>query len=420
MRKLYQFHGGVHPPSNKAQSAGQPIKVAAMPERLVIPFNQHVGNMAKPLVKPGDYVLKGQLIGMPQDGISSAIHASTSGTIQSIDMQVIAHASGLPDLCAILIPDGKDEWMMHQGMDYEHASAADIRLALRLAGVVGLGGAAFPSDLKLKSKTAIHTLILNGVECEPYITCDDMLMRERAEEIVRGALILKQVLQAETVIVAIEDNKPQAVAAMRRAVQELSLNFEVVAVPTVYPTGGSKQLIKVLTNIEVASSPRTTDFGVQCFNVATVRTVYRALALGEPLLSRLVTVTGNVKQAANFEVLVGTSVADLVQQAEPLDDTTGYIMGGPMMGLPLPSAKVSLVKASNCIIAASDKLFPPPDATMPCIRCTRCAEVCQPSCSHRICTGLPNPKNLIRHKNTTCLIVLNAVPAVMFAPVKFP
>lgn len=377
MRTLYKFHGGVHPPTHKSESTRTPIAQAALPSRLLIPFHQHVGNIAKPLIKVGDYVLKGQLIGMPEDGISSAIHASTSGTIAAIGMEVVAHASGLPDLCATLIPDGKDEWISREGMDYQASSNADVRLALRLAGVVGLGGAVFPSDAKLRSgRTKIHTLVLNGAECEPYITCDDMLMRERAEQIVRGAEIMRWALDADEVLVGIEDNKPEAIAAMRLAATSSNDHIEVIAIPTLYPSGGAKQLMRILTGIEVASGVRSTEKGLQCFNVATALSVFRAIQFGEPLISRIVTVTGNVDLPQNFEVLIGTPVDELVAQAGTRADTLNFIMGGPMMGVPLPNTQVSVVKATNCIIAASEALFPPPPPAMPCIRCTRCAEVC--------------------------------------------
>ena len=377
MSTLHKFHGGVHPPTHKEQSTRTAIATLPMPAKLVIPFHQHVGNIAKPLVQVGDYVLKGQLIGMPEDGISSAIHASTSGTISEIGMQVVAHASGLPDLCATLLPDGKDEWIPKTGMDFRSAAAADVRQVLRLAGVVGLGGAVFPSDLKLRAgKHKVKTLVLNGAECEPYITCDDMLMRERADEIIKGAEIMRWALEAEQVLVGIEDNKPQAIAAMEQAALASTDDVKVIAVPTLYPGGGAKQLIRVLTGIEVAAGVRSTEKGVQCFNVATAQAIYRAVQFGEPLVSRIVTITGNVREPQNLEVLIGTTVQDVVDYAGSLPDTDGYIMGGPMMGLPLPGATVSIVKAANCIIASSPKIFPAPPPAMPCIRCTRCAEVC--------------------------------------------
>ena len=378
MRQLYKFHGGVHPPTNKDQSTGTPIAQAAIPSKLIIPLHQHVGNRAVPVVEVGDRVLKGQIIGRPDGRLSSAVHASTSGTVSAIDMQLVAHQSGLPDLCITLIPDGKDEWIFHSGVDYKQTPHTELRHILRQAGVVGLGGAVFPSDMKSYSnKHKIKTLVLNGAECEPYITCDDLLMRERAADILRGAEVLRELLYAEEVLIGIEDNKPQAIAAMQKAVQDDGhAHMEVIAVPTLYPGGGAKQLIRVLTGIEVAAGVRSTEKGVQCFNVATAYCVWRAITFGEPLLSRIVTVTGNVDHAQNFEVLIGTPVNELVKQAGGKPDTNRHIMGGPMMGVDLPSGTVGVTKATNCIIEASDALFPPPPPALPCIRCARCAEVC--------------------------------------------
>ncbi|HCI13119.1 MAG: electron transport complex subunit RsxC [Gallionellales bacterium GWA2_60_142] len=381
MRTLFKFHGGVHPPGNKAQSTQQPTAVAPIPAKLVIPFRQHAGEAAKPVVQVGDHVLKGQLIGEPAGFISSAIHAPTSGTITAIDIQPVAHPSGLPDLCATLIPDGRDEWVERKPTDYRTLPADELRHLLRMSGIVGLGGAVFPSDVKLRPlrdhpNKDIGTLILNGAECEPWITCDDMLMRERAAEIVQGAEMLRSMLGSREVLIGIEDNKPEAIAAMRLAVADSGLPFEVVAVPTIYPGGSAKQLIRVLTGLEVPSGKLPTDIGVQCFNVATVYSAWRAVAHGEPLISRVVTVTGNVARPRNYEALIGTPLTDLIALGEPLPDTDGYIMGGPMMGTPLPSTSVPLVKAGNCIIAGSKKLFPPPPPALPCIRCTRCAQAC--------------------------------------------
>ncbi|WP_435627299.1 electron transport complex subunit RsxC [Candidatus Ferrigenium straubiae] len=381
MRTLFKFNGGIHPPQNKEQSTQQGIAHAPLPARLVVPFRQHAGEAARPVVRAGDHVLKGQLIGMPEGFVSSAVHAPTSGTIAAIDMQPVAHPSGLPDLCATLIPDGREEWIPHEPVDYRNCDPAELRRQLRMAGLVGLGGAVFPSDLKLRPLRGhpnkdIGTLILNGAECEPWITCDDMLIRERAAEIVQGAEMLRHMLEAGEVLIGIEDNKPLAIAAMRQAVADSGLPFEVIAIPTIYPGGSAKQLIRVLTGLEVPSGKLPTDIGVQCFNIATCHGVYRALAHGEPLLSRIVTITGNVRAARNYEVLFGTPVADLVALGEALPDTDRYIMGGPMMGQPLASIDIPLTKASNCIIAASEKLFPPAPPALPCIRCTRCAQAC--------------------------------------------
>lgn len=379
MRILHQFHGGIHPPTNKTQSNQMPIAPATLPSKLVIPLHQHVGNSARPVVEVGEYVLKGQMIGCPEGHLSSAVHASTSGTIAAIDMQQVAHPSGIPDLCITLIPDGRDEWIAHEACDdWTVLSHTDLRHRLRDAGVVGLGGAVFPSDMKLYShKHKIKTLVLNGAECEPYITCDDLLMRERAAEILQGIEMMRALLYAEEVLIGIEDNKPEAIAAMRAAVTAGGHpNMEVIAVPTVYPGGGAKQLIRVLTGIEVAAGVRSTNLGVQCFNVGTAYSAWRAIRHGEPLISRIVTVTGNVGRPQNYEALIGTPMDELVAQSGQLPGTTGYIMGGPMMGVLMPSTQVGLIKATNCIIASSDKLFPTAKPALPCIRCTRCADVC--------------------------------------------
>jgi len=384
MKKLYHFHGGIHPPSHKTQSTRLVIARTPLPSKLIVPLHQHAGETAKPVVHAGEHVLKGQLIGMPDGFVSSAVHAPTSGSIAAIDMQLIAHPSGLPNLCATLIPDGKDEWVERKPVaDYRSHSTAELQQLLRMAGVVGLGGAAFPSDIKLRTgKQKITTLILNGAECEPYITCDDMLMRERANEIVQGSEMLRFMLDADEVLYGVEDNKPEAITALQQAITasgpalQQNKRHEVVAIPTIYPGGSAKQLIRVLTGLEVPSGKLPTDIGVQCFNVATAYTVLRAIAHGEPLLSRIVTITGNVRQARNYEALIGTPIAELVALGESLPDTNGYIMGGPMMGFPLPAMHVPMVKATNCIIATSERLFPSPPPVMPCIRCTRCVEVC--------------------------------------------
>lgn len=373
---LHPFHGGIHPPMHKQESTRLPIASPPLPPRLVIPFRQHAGEAAKPLVMAGERVLKGQRIGASVGFLSSTIHAPTSGLIESVGLHRIAHPSALPDLCAVLIPDGKEEWIARAPVDFRTLSPAALQQRLRDDGIVGLGGAVFPSDLKLRHSVPVKTLILNGAECEPYITCDDMLMRERADEIVRGADILRHALQAEEVLFGVEDNKPQAIAALQAALDAAHLPFWVVQIPTLYPSGSAKQLIKLLTGLEVPSGKLPTDIGVQCFNVATAAVIKRALDNGEPLISRIVTVTGNVRTARNYEALIGTPFDHLLALSEPLPDTNRYIMGGPMMGMELPAADVPLVKASNCVIAASDALFPPPPPAMPCIRCTRCVQVC--------------------------------------------
>jgi len=376
MRTLHTFHGGVHPVEHKQESTALPIAQMPLPSQLTVPLHQHLGQRAKPLLQVGDKVLKGQMIGQADGDISCAVHAPTSGTISAIDQAPVPHPSGLPDLCITIIPDGAEQWIARTPLNYQAMNPIALRQHLRDFGLAGLGGAVFPTHAKLNpGKLAnVPTLILNGAECEPWITCDDLLMRERAVEIVAGAKIMQHLLGATEVLIGIEDNKPQALEAMRAACAETS--FEVIAVPTLYPSGGAKQLTKILTGQEAPSGGRSTDIGVQIFNVATAYSVARAVLHGEPLISRIVTVTGNVEQPRNYEVLLGTPVRELNALAKPRSDTQGTIMGGPMMGFTLPSADVPVVKATNCLIAKSTQLFPPPQLALPCIRCTLCAQAC--------------------------------------------
>ena len=378
LMNLFKFKGGVKPPTNKVQSLGQPIAVAPIPSRLIVPLHQSIGGTPRPVVQAGDKVLKGQLIGEADGWISAAVHAPTSGTVIEVGMHMQPHPSGLDALCVVIEPDGKDEWIPREPVDYAALTPEQVRERLQQAGVVGLGGAVFPTHGKLTaSKTVpMEELVINGAECEPFITCDDLLMRERAEEVVRGVGIFRDLLQPQKVLIGIEDNKPEAAAAMRAAVQALGENFAVVQVPTLYPAGGAKQLIRVLTGKEVPAAKRSTDLGVQCFNVATAYTAWRAIAHGEPVVSRLVTVTGNVHEPRNYEVLIGTPMDEVLKLATPHPDTDGIVMGGPMMGFLVPQPDVPVVKATNCLIAHSDRIFPPKAPEMPCIRCGSCARAC--------------------------------------------
>ena len=381
MLQLFKFKGGVKPPHNKAQSVTQPIAVAPLPSRVVVPLHQSIGGTPRPLVQAGDHVLKGQPIGEADGWVSSAVHAPTSGTVVEVALHPAPHPSGLGTASVVITPDGEDRWIERQPVDYRQLAPEKVRELLRDAGVVGLGGAVFPSHVKLLAGKTVpmEELVINGAECEPFITCDDLLMRERAEEVLRGAGIFRDLLKPKKVLVGIEDNKPEAYAAMNAALAALGpdfQDFQIIQIPTRYPAGGAKQLIRVLTGKEVPNGKRSTDLGVQCFNVATAYTAWRALAHGEPVISRLVTLTGNVETPRNWEVLIGTPMEELVKLAKPKADTDGFLMGGPMMGFMVPDLAAPVVKATNCLIAHSPALFPPAPPEMPCIRCGECAKAC--------------------------------------------
>lgn len=379
MRKIWDFHGGIHPPENKAQSTTQPIRFAGIPKRLVLPLQQHIGTGAKPLVAVGDQVLKGQLIAEAADRLCAPIHAPSSGTIVDIGDYPVPHPSGLTDTCIVIETDGQDQWIDRQPLANPEQNTPEELLAhIQAHGIVGLGGAGFPTSIKLASAQSkpIETLILNAAECEPYITADDMLMRERAEEVVRGLQIIARLLTPKECLIGIEDNKPEAIQALQAACTGTPI--EVVVIPTKYPSGGEKQLIKILTGQEVPSGGLPADIGVVCQNVGTAVAVYRSVYHGEPLISRITTITGAaVSQPCNLEVLLGTPVEFLLDQCGfQASRSNRLVMGGPMMGFTLPSLELPIVKTSNCIMAVTPQELPPPAPALACIRCGLCAEAC--------------------------------------------
>ncbi|CAD5109209.1 electron transport complex subunit RsxC [Zestomonas carbonaria] len=380
--QLWDFPGGIHPPDNKRQSTTLPIQRPPLPKRLVLSLEQHIGMPAEPLVRVGERVLKGQPIAAATGFISVPLHAPTSGTVGFIDPRPYPHVSGLPVPAIVIDSDGRDEWCDLQPCpDFRSLEPADLLARIRAAGIAGLGGAGFPTEVKLSARATdkIHTLLINGAECEPYISADDMLMREQAAELVGGIDILVHLLQPEQVLIGIEDNKPEAIAAVRAALGERP--WQLREFPTKYPSGGEKQLIQILTGSEVPSGGLPADIGIVCQNVGTVVAVYRAVVLGQPLVSRIVTLTGAaLERPMNVEALLGTPVGELLDfaglHAERLDR---LILGGPMMGFTLPSTEVPLIKTSNCLLAATAEELPPPPPAMACIRCGECAEVCPAS-----------------------------------------
>jgi Na+-translocating ferredoxin:NAD+ oxidoreductase subunit C len=379
-RLLFDFHGGIHPPENKALSNQRPIRSAPLPAQLILPLNMHLGAPARPVVAVGERVLKGQKIAEAQGAVSLPVHAPTSAMVVAIGPRPIQHPSGLEAPCIVLEPDGKEEWCeLHPLPDWRTCCPPTALVPrLREAGIAGMGGAGFPTAIKLSPRPEhpIEQLVINAVECEPYITADDMLMRERAAEIIGGIEILRHILHPKEVIVGIEDNKPEAIEAMRRAAS--GTGIEIAVVPTKYPSGGEKQLIYMLTGKEVPSGGIPAQVGVVCQNVGTARAVYRAIVLGEPLISRVTTLTGKaLRQPGNVEVLLGTPVGDLLDCAEADRDRIGrLVMGGPMMGFTLHSTAIPVVKTSNCLLAATEQELPAPASEQPCIRCGSCADVC--------------------------------------------
>ncbi len=378
-RTLSDFHGGIHPNEMKSLSNLTPITKAAIPPKLILPLQQHIGKASQVIVEVGQHVLKGEKLADADGMISVALHAPTSGVIDNILDHPIAHPSGQTDLCIILTPDGKDEWCELDACEhYEHLSVIKIQSKVREAGVAGMGGAGFPTEVKLHPPhhDKVATLILNAVECEPYITADDRLMRERASEVVQGMEIMAYALQPGECLIGIEDNKPEAITALREAVKDTRI--EICVIPTKYPSGGEKQLIKILTDKEVPSGKIPADIGVMCQNVGTAAAIYRAVRFGEPLISRVTTLTGEgIQQRGNVEVLLGTPIDWLLSQyGYQAEKTERLIMGGPMMGFTLNHANTPIVKTTNCILAPSANDLPLPPPAQACIRCGLCAEAC--------------------------------------------
>ena len=385
LRKLWRNPGGLHLEEHKDVSTQTPSKRIPLAAQLVIPLLQHAGDKPEVIAQAGEYVFKGQTLAIARSNNSVHVHASTSGTIAAIELRPVAHPSGLQDLCVVLIPDGKDDWgnaRLPAYPNYTQIDAATLRQQVKMAGVVGMGGAVFPSAVKLhvRPNKPIKTLILNGAECEPYITCDDVLMREKAAEIIAGAQVMMHIVQPQECLIGIEDNKPLAIAAMQAAANAANdARIHIVPVPTIYPSGGAKQLTYILTGKEVPQGGRSSDIGVLCNNVATARAIYRAIVLGEPSLDRYVTVTGNgIAQACNIEAPFGTPVAHLAAHAGGTTaNAKRWRMGGPMMGITLGDLAIPVVKAMNCLLV-NDELERTQPA-MPCIRCGRCTDACPTS-----------------------------------------
>jgi electron transport complex protein RnfC len=372
--------GGVHAEENKAITASQLINTQLpLPEKLYIPLQQHVGKPAEPLIRVGDKVLKGQLLAYSQGLISAPVHAPSSGVILDVNDYPAPHPSALPIRTIVLETDGKDEWAKLLTVEDPFSlSPEDISLRVGAAGIVGMGGATFPTSVKLNMgrENKVDTLIINGAECEPYLSCDDRLMQERAEQIIDGVRLMLHGMETNRAVVAIEDNKPQAFTAMYQAALPF-ITIEVIQIPTRYPMGWDRQLIRYVTGKEVPVGSRSSEIGVTIHNVGTAFAVHKAIRYGQPLLSRVVTVSGAaVKKPMNVEVLLGTLISELFKYCEvDTDATARIIMGGPMMGDSLPHSGLPTVKATSGILALTEAELKSTDE-QPCIRCASCVSVC--------------------------------------------
>ncbi len=379
-KHIHHFHGGLRLRHNKKISCQDPVERPPLPELLIVPLLQHAGDSADPFVNVGERVLKGQQIGQCQP--CAAIHSPVSGVVEAIEDRPMSHPSGQAGPCVVIRPDGREQWVdLKPISDWRTCAPEKLIMQMQDCGLAGLGGAVFPTHTKARDgrDRKIHTLILNGSECEPYISCDEMLMREQPDKIVLGARILGKALGAERIIIAIEDQMGAVHEALNHATKCAECKrTSVVKVTTIYPEGGERQLIQVLTGLEVPAGGRPSDLGMVCQNVATAAAVADAVAEGKPLIERYITVTGNgISHPRNFQALFGTPFSHLVDLSGGYTkDVSRLVVGGPMMGYPVASDATPVVKGSNCILALTDQDIADPQPEMPCIRCGECARVC--------------------------------------------
>jgi len=379
---FWTFHGGIHPPQQKFLTTDKPIRAVSIPEQLILPLQQHIGIAADLLVNVGDKVLKGQALTQSTHPMAVPIHAPTSGTISAIKNAVIAHPSGLSELCLFIIPDGEDKWKQrHICTDFNKLSSNELIEKISSAGISGMGGAGFPTQIKVSTRENIQFLIINASECEPYISADDLLIREHSPSILDGINILDNILSPTRILIGIEDNKPEAIKVLQQATAK-NEKIQVCVLPTKYPTGGEKQLIQILTGQEVPSGVLPSSLGIVMQNIATCFAIADAVINDIPLIKRVVTVSGQaLKKPQNVWSLLGTPVGFLLNQSGYNNKNKKHIiMGGPMMGYSLPTDQVPVVKTTNCILAPSEKEISTPYSTgtgeVECIRCGQCSDVC--------------------------------------------
>jgi electron transport complex protein RnfC len=380
--ELWDFPGGVFPAERKTLSNQTPIGKLPIPERLYVTVKQHIGVEGHLIVEVGQKVLKGQALTKSMNPFAVPIHAPTSGEIAAINKHVSAHPSGLPELTVEITSDQQDKWtQLSPLVDYQNQPKVQVLTAICNAGISGMGGAGFPTHIKSSPKKDVDFLIINGIECEPYITSDDRLMREHAWQIRQGIDVLCHLLKPKHILIGIESNKPEAIEAMQVACRE-NPNYRVCSVPTKYPAGGEKQLIQVLTNREVPAQGLPVDVGVIMHNVGTCFAIADAIFSGKPLIKRVVTVTGEAaEKPGNMWALIGSPVAHLLAHCDykqAVQSQPNIIMGGPMMGFSVTSDLVPVVKTTNCILAPTDNEMSG-NNEQACIRCSACADVCPAS-----------------------------------------
>jgi electron transport complex protein RnfC len=376
---------GVVLPSHKSASTRQPLAPAPLPSEVVLPLEGGLSARdLRPAVETGQRVLRGQPLVQGGGPLSTWTHASTSGIVRSLERRPVAHPRRREALCAVIEVDGRDEWWpeLARPDPTRWDTPETLAAALSRAGLAGLGGAVFPTGLKLAAtwRRPMRLVIVNGVECEPYISCDDMLMRTAPRDVLAGALALVALAGVEQGIVAVEEDKPEAVAALQAALPALDTRRQIalVTVPSKYPAGGERQLIQALTGHEVPSLAKPTDIGYLCQNVGTVTALFRYLKSGHPVTSRVTTVTGGaIATPRNLEVRLGTRISDLVAACGGYTGPVArLIMGGTMMGTTLESDGLAVGRPTNCIIAATEDELRASVEAMPCIRCGNCSDAC--------------------------------------------
>ncbi|MDT8428954.1 MAG: electron transport complex subunit RsxC [Pseudomonadales bacterium] len=376
---LHRFNGGIHPPVNKSAALSHAIERCVLAPRLILPLAHYRGEMAQAVVKAGDHVRRGQLLAKAGGKLSVNMHAPAAGQISAIREHSFPHASQLPVRSIILDtfnpqPLGPEP----KAGGHQRINQEQILAKIEQAGIVGMGGAGFPTAAKLRRALAngVQTLIINAAECEPSISADEALLGEHAEEVCQGIAILQALLKPDVCLIGIEDSKPGAIAALEQAC--CNRNIKVVVIPTRYPSGGERQLIKILTGREVPSGRTPQDIQILCQNVSTCHAVYQAVVLDQPLLSRIVTVTGGALQRPrNLEVPLGTPISLLLAHCGlPADTHFQLVHGGPLMGFLLDDVDTPITAISNCIMAITAREHQAPAARRACIRCGFCAEAC--------------------------------------------